>query len=248
MQFEDHFSRGAGDYARFRPTHPPALFEYLASVAPGRALAWDCATGNGQAAVALAGRFERVVATDASRDQIAHAVEHERVEYRVEPAEAVSLGDASADLVTVAVAIHWFDFDRFYAEVRRVVRPRGILAAWTYFLPTIEPQIDRLLRRVGTEVLAGYWPPRFRYVENEYRTLPFPLEELDAPRFELEAAWTLDQLLGFVGSWSGTSRFVDATGRQPVEEVRAELRDAWGDPRRRRAIRWPCHLRVGRIG
>lgn len=139
MNFEDHFSELAQAYARYRPSYPSALFSYLASVAPGREFAWDCGTGNGQAALALAEHFDRVVATDASAAQIAHAFAHERVDYRVERAEAVSLGDGSTDLITVAIAVHWFDLEAFYREVRRVLKAKGILAVWTYHLPMIEP-------------------------------------------------------------------------------------------------------------
>jgi SAM-dependent methyltransferase len=246
MRFEDHFSHGAGDYARFRPRHPSALFAYLASIAPGHSLAWDCATGNGQAALALAEHFDRVVATDASPEQVAHAFRHERVTYRVEAAEEPSLDASSVDVVTVAAAMHWFDFERFFSAVRRVLRPGGVIAAWTYYLPQIEPLLDRLLRTYGKDVLAGCWPERFHYVAEEYRTLPFPFAEFDAPPFEMEAHWDLDHLIGFLDSWSATRPHQRRHGRHPAEAIRDDLRAAWGAPDRRRTLRWPISLRVGR--
>src|SRR5512145_799814 len=147
FNFEDHFSEHSKQYAQYRPRYPNEIYAYLASLTPGHSLAWDCGTGNGQAAVGLADYFDKVHATDASAEQIALAYPHANVEYHVEPAEHVSLRDASADLVTVAVAIHWFNFDEFYREVRRVLKPDGVLAAWTYSLTEISPQIDQLVNR-----------------------------------------------------------------------------------------------------
>ena len=247
MSFEDHFSRAAQDYARHRPSYPTDLFSYLASVSPGLDLAWDCGTGNGQAALALVEHFERVVATDASADQIKHAFRHDAVEYRVEPAESVSLATGSVDLVTVAIAVHWFDFDRFYTEVRRVLKPAGVLAVWTYHLPTIEPRIDSLLRRYHGEVLKGYWPERIRYVDDRYKTLPFPFSELAPPPIHMETAWTLAQVAGFLDSWSGTRRFEAESGRHPLEEIWDQLEAAWGDANQERCLDWPLHLRVGKV-
>jgi SAM-dependent methyltransferase len=246
MGIDDYFSRSARAYARYRPGYPPGLFDYLADVAPGRDLAWDCGTGNGQAAIQLADRFARVHATDASPQQIGEAMPHERVNYAVERAESVSLPDDSVDLVTVAVAVHWFDFDRFYGEVRRALVPGGILAVWTYHLPVIEPDVDRVVRRYYADVLAGFWPDRFRYVDTRYRTLPFPLPELEPPVFEHGVEWDLDSLAGFLGSWSAAQVYRAREGRHPLGEVWDELRQAWGDSTVARSVRWPLHLRVGR--
>ncbi len=140
--FGDFFSEQARVYARFRPQYPGELFAYLASAAPGRELAWDCGTGNGQAAQDLARHFRRVIATDASADQIAQAAQHERIEYQVARAEDVSLDDHSVDLITAAMAVHWFDLDSFYAVVRRAAKRDGVLAVWMYHLPVIDPAID----------------------------------------------------------------------------------------------------------
>lgn len=245
--FEDHFSAQAADYARYRPHYPPQLFEYLASVAPGRSLAWDCGTGNGQAAIALGEHFERVVATDASAEQIALAMPHARVEYRVEAAEAVSLPPHSADLVTVAIAVHWFDLDRFYDAVRRVLKPGGVLAVWTYHMLQIEPAVDAIVDHYYRDVLSGYWPDRFHYLDEQYRTLPFPFDELSPPAFEMQADWTLDEVAGFLSSWSATQRYRAQRGLHPLGLVWPELLQAWGASEQRRSVRWPLHLRVGRV-
>ncbi len=160
--FNDHFSGHAADYRAFRPTYPPDLFAFLASVAPARDVVWDCGTGSGQAAVRLADHFARVFATDASSEQVKHARPHPSVEYAVAPAEACPLPNASASLVTVAQALHWFDLPRFYTEVHRVCKPGGALAVWTYDLHTVNADIDPLLERLQSEFVRAYWPPERR--------------------------------------------------------------------------------------
>ncbi|HEX9944594.1 MAG TPA: class I SAM-dependent methyltransferase, partial [Thermoanaerobaculia bacterium] len=174
MSFKDHFSGHAESYASFRPRYSPQVFDFVATLPRRRAVAWDCGTGNGQAALDLAERFERVIATDASRQQLAQAIPHPRVEYRQAPAESSGLESGSIDLVAVAAAVHWFDFDRFYAEVERVLAPGGALAVWTYDLVRIAPGMDDLVRRLAHEIVAPWWPPERRWVDEEYRTLPFP--------------------------------------------------------------------------
>jgi SAM-dependent methyltransferase len=246
VSFEDHFSKHSEQYALSRPKYPDAIYAYLSSLAPARSLAWDCGTGNGQAAVGLATHFDRVHATDASAEQIAHAYPHARVEYRVEPAEHVSLADASTDLVTVAVAIHWFDFDEFYREVRRVLKPAGVLAAWTYHLPEISPQIDPLIEQYYREILHGYWPERIQYLEERYQTLPFPFEEIVPPPFVMEIHWNLTQLASFFDSWSATQRYKAQEGHHPLERIWEPLCAAWGEADEARLVRWTLHFRIGR--
>jgi ubiquinone/menaquinone biosynthesis C-methylase UbiE len=145
MTFKDHFSKQAVGYAKFRPRYPKVLFSYLRRIAPSRELAWDCGTGNGQAAVGLASVFDRVIATDASEKQISNAQPDERVEYRVAPAENSGIKSETLDLIMIAQALHWFDLDRFYAEARRVLKPNGVLAASAYKFFRITPEIDQLV-------------------------------------------------------------------------------------------------------
>lgn len=245
--FADHFSAIAAEYARYRPRYPDALFEWLASVTPGHALAWECAAGNGQATLGLAGRFERVIATDASAAQLAAAPAHRRVEYRVAPAERSGLPARSADLVAVAQALHWFPLEAFYAEARRVLRPDGVLAAWTYGAQRVDvPAVTDLVQRFYTEVVGPYWAPERRFVETGYRTLPFPFVELAAPPFELEAHWSLAELLGYLRTWSATARYVSLHGHDPVADLAAEVAAHWGDPACPRRITWPLSVRAGR--
>ncbi|MGD9786339.1 MAG: class I SAM-dependent methyltransferase [Sulfuricellaceae bacterium] len=247
MSFKDHFSRQAADYAKYRPHYPPALLDWLAEQAPGRDLAWDAGTGSGQVAVELARLFERVVATDPSARQINNAEAHPKVEYRVEPAERSSLEDASVDLITVAQALHWFDFSAFYAEAERVLKPGGVLAAWCYGLFRTGSETDAVLDVFYSETVGPYWPPERRLIEEEYRTVPFPLPETVAPEFAMEAAWDLDDLLGYFGTWSAVQRYREERGSDPVAELRERLAAAWGSPEAKKTIKWPVHLRVGRV-
>ena len=244
--FEDHFSKHSQTYAQYRPQYPEEIYAYLASIAPGNLLAWDCGTGNGQAALGLAKYFDKVYATDASAEQISRAYPHAKVEYHVEPAEHTSLVDASVELVTVAVAIHWFNFDEFYREVRRVLKPNGILAAWTYHLPEISPAVDPLVSRYYEDILNCFWPERIRYLHESYKTLPFPWEDILSPAFEMRANWTLSQLAGFFDSWSATQRYKQQNGSHPLEVIWDELSQAWGNENEARLVRWPLHFRIGK--
>ncbi len=244
--FKDHFSGIADRYVAFRPRYPDALFDYLAGASRRRELAWDCACGSGQATQALADRFISVIATDASQSQVAAAPSHPRIDYRVAPAEESGLPSGSVDLVTVAQALHWFDIDRFYAEVRRVLVPGGLLAVWAYGVLHVEDrEIDALVTRFYRVTLGPYWPPERELVEKEYRTLPFPFRERRPPSFRMEALWSLPQLLGYFRSWSATSRYIAAHGDDPVSALADALSPLWGDPDCVREITWPLFLRVG---
>ena len=244
MSFKDHFSRQAADYAIFRPGYPRELFDYLGSIAPSRQLAWDCGTGNGQAAVGLASVFDRVIATDASENQIAKAEQHERVEYHVAPAENSGIESETIDMIMVAQALHWFDLDRFYAEAQRVVKPDGVLAASAYNLLQIEPAIDEVVNRYYYEVVGSFWPPERKLVER-FADLPFPFRRIDPPKFEMRASWNLDHLVGYLRTWSSTQRFIAAKGSDRLKEITDELRVAWGAPEQTRNVVWPLTLRIG---
>jgi SAM-dependent methyltransferase len=244
---KDHFSGHADEYEAFRPAYPDALFGYLVSLCMRQDLAWDCATGNGQAAVALATYFSNIVATDASQNQINQAQLHDRVGYVVAPADAAPLGNASVDLVTVAQALHWFDLPRFYSEVKRVATPSGIVAVWCYQRQTIARSVDAIIDRLYSDIVGADWPPERRLVEEGYRTLPFPFDEFAPPPFEMAHSWDLDHLLGYLGSWSSTQRYRKRTGENPLDLIRGGLAAAWGDPHQRRDVKWPLQVRVGRF-
>lgn len=246
-RFHDHFSDNAAGYARYRLRYPPALFAHLAALAPARRRCWDCATGSGQAALGWAEHFAQVIATDASAEQLARAPAHPRVEFRRALAEESRLEDRSVDLVSAAAAIHWFALERFYAEVRRVSRPGAVLAAWSYGARLeISPRIDPLIERFVEQTLGPYWPRPFRHVQSEYRELRFPFDEIELPTFAIEAQWTVDELLGYLRTWSGVRGYVAARGEDPVQGVGGELAALWGDETRRCV--WPLFIRAGRVG
>src|SRR5947207_5605083 len=245
MIFKDHFSKQAADYARFRPQYPPELFEYLGRIAPQRKLVWDCATGNGQAAVALASVCERVIATDASEAQIANAEAHAHVEYRVAPAENSGIESDTINLVMVAQALHWFDLDRFYEEVKRLLKPGGVFAASAYKFFRITPAIDEVVNnRYYHKVVGPFWPPERMLIE-KFEQLPFPFPETETPRFEMSVQWKLEHLIGYLRTWSATQRLIAANRRDPLEEIAAELDAAWGNTKQWRRVVWPLTLRDG---
>jgi SAM-dependent methyltransferase len=241
------YSPYADQYAHSRPTYPPELFDRLAALLDRRELAWDCATGSGQAARDLVSRFAHVVATDVSGEQIRHAPQHPRIEYRVTPAERSGLDDASVDLVTVASALHWFDLDAFYAEAQRVLRTGGVLAAWSYHVGRVEPPFDRVFRWLYDDVLSTYFDPGARLVDDRYETLTLPGASVDIGSLHVRAAWDLGHMERFIASWSGARRYAEKRGENPVALVAHELAKLWGDPTRVHTIRWPLYIRVSRV-
>jgi SAM-dependent methyltransferase len=245
MSFKDHFSRQSAAYSRYRPGYPPELSAWVAAQAPDRRLAVDCATGNGQAAVALAAHFDAVLALDGSLSQLRNAAAAAKTMYVVGIAERLPLPDRSVSLVAAAQAAHWFDFERFHDECRRVLVPDGVVAVWTYEKFRVDTAVDAVIDRFYAEVVGRFWPPERRYVEEGYRTLPFPWREGPVPAFALETDWDLDQVMGYLATWSSVQRYKDHFARDPLRELRDEIRHAWRGAASRR-LRWPIHLRLGR--
>ena len=229
MNPRDYFSVCSGQYATFRPRYPPALFEWLASVVAGHERVWDCACGNGQASVDLARHFQEVHATDLSAEQIAHAQGHPRVHYRVGLAEASGLAENFVDLVTVAQALHWFELDRFFQEARRVARAGAVLAVWCYGVCEIPAARGNAeLQQYYSDIVGPYWMPERHLVEAGYSTLPFPSPEIQTPAFTMQLDWSLEQLLGYVSSWSASARYIKERGEDPVPALRSALQLHWG--------------------
>jgi SAM-dependent methyltransferase len=245
MKFKDHFSGHAVDYAKFRPHYPGELFEYLVSISPRHELAWDCATGNGQAAVGLARHFGSVIATDASAQQIESADPDDRISYRVALAEASGIDSASVDLILVAQALHWFDLDAFFTEAKRVLKEDGVLAITSYKVLEIAPEIDAIIWKFYRETTGPFWPPERELVETDYNDIQFPFPELSPVPFEMREQWNLDQLAGYLRTWSATQKFIAARGFDPVDSLMEELGAVWNNPEQVREIKWPLHLRVG---
>jgi ubiquinone/menaquinone biosynthesis C-methylase UbiE len=245
--FRDHFAPQASAYASFRPTYSHEFVAHIASLTPAHDLAWDVGTGSGQAAILLAEHFSRVRATDASDRQVQFATPHPRVDYAVAPAETSGLEDASTDLVTVAQALHWFAHDAFYAEVDRVLKPGGVIAAWSYGHITVDPGVDRVIWWFYEDRIGQYWPPERRHVETRYTELAFPYPNLSLGEQTIEASLTREQVIGYISTWSALRHARDAEKRDPLEEFSAKLRAVWTDDAPH-AVHWPMIVRAGRKG
>lgn len=248
MTFPDHFSAQAEDYARYRPQYPPAFLSFLSQLTPEHQVAWDCATGNGQVATDLTQYFEQVYASDASEQQIANVLDGDRVYYFVSPAESTPLADHSIDLITVAQAAHWFDLPRFFTEAKRVLKPDGVLAIWCYgwfnILDSSEP-LEHALQSF-LQAIDPFWPPERSLVDDRYQTIEFPFVEEETPDFTMQVEWSIEQLVGYLRTWSATQYFLDKNGEMVLNNYFESIFQAWGDPQTKRTVAWPITVRVGK--
>jgi ubiquinone/menaquinone biosynthesis C-methylase UbiE len=241
------FSQGSDQYAKHRPQYPEELFAYLSELCQSHEAAWDCATGNGQAAVSSAKYFSHVHATDISAEQIQHRLPHPNVYYSVCPAETTPFADLSFDLITVATAVHWFNLENFHREVERVLKPGGVLAVWTYGYFKIEPEISEVIRADLLEPIDPYWASGNRQVMNGYRDLALPFEEIrDLPAFVLKLEWNLEQLLAYMRTWSAVKRFAAELGSDSVERLEKTLTPIWGAPDTIRVVQMPLFVKASR--
>lgn len=244
--FIDNFSTQSKNYSFSRPTYPQSLFKFLSTVTPQNNLAWDCATGNGQAAIGLAKYFKKVIASDASRNQIRYAFQRENIQYKVFQAENSEIDSDSVDIVTVAQALHWFDFDKFYSRVKRVGKKGGIIAAWSYDMHKINPQIDKITSRLDVEgdILGSYWDKEAKYVKEKYKTITFPFREISVPAFKTRLHWNLAQLWDYMKTWSSVKKYYSENKRDPLELVKPEVSALWGDEFDKKQVTWDINMRV----
>ena len=244
--FPDHFSAVAADYAGARPEYPPALFDWIAAIAPADCLLWEAGCGSGQATRGLAPHFARVHATDPSAAQLARAHGPANVAFAVEPGERCSLPDASADAACVAQAMHWFDLPAFFAECARVLKPGGVLVAWGY--QDIEvPAPLAAANDALQDAIRPHWPSQRSLVDRAYAGIDWPFAAIRAPEFALRARWTLPRLLAYFSSYSATQRYRDAHGGEdPVAALAPAFADAWGDPQAPRDVQWPMFVHARR--
>lgn len=246
MRFADHFSGHAGDYARYRPRYPKSLFNYLNSLVSGHQLAWDCATGNGQVALDLTAYFDCVIASDASYPQVSKAAIHPKIHYSVANAEWPPFAPSSIDLITIGQALHWFATDHFMSQAKQILRPGGVIAAWSYGLAKISPSIDAIIEKLYEEILGPYWPEERRLVEQGYAGIPFPFATIEAPEFAMTAEWNLAQWVGYLETWSALQRYMKARNSNPIDLIFADLIAAWGDKQATRTIIWPLSFKLGK--
>lgn len=245
---KDLFSRQAATYAKYRPTYPAALIDYVVSFVKEKNTAWDCATGNGQAAVLLSKYFDKVIATDISEKQIAQAEKKENIFYSTGSAEETAFEDHSLDLITVAQAYHWFRFDLFEKEVKRVARPGAVVAVWGYNIPQCDHSaVNKLIKHFYKEIVGSYWDAERRYVDDTYSTVPFNFEPLPAAEFSIDVNWTKDDVPGYLNSWSSVQHFIKANGFNPVDEFASQLQEIWPGGTGSMVFRFPVFMKIGRV-
>lgn len=244
---KDNFSKQAEIYAKFRPEYPPELYDVILNNTENRETAWDCATGNGQAAKVLAKHFEKVYATDISQKQIDNAVQAENIEYSISAAEKTGFADNTFDLITVAQAIHWFDFDKFYNEVKRVAKPNATLAIWGYgTLSVDENNINDLLHNFYWNIVGKYWDAERKHIDNHYETLPFPFKNVKEEKFSMVFKWKKQELEGYLNTWSSVQNFINTEGYNPVPNLMLNLDKYWNDGDRVE-VAFPIFLKLCKI-
>lgn len=242
---KDNFSTQAKGYSKYRPYYPVEMIEYVVSFVNERGQALDVATGNGQVAIELSKHFAAVYGTDISEKQLLNATQADNIIYKVESAEQISFAENQFDLITVAQAIHWFDFDAFYKEVYRILKPDGIFAVLGYGVFSTNADSDKLLMHFYRNIVGSYWDAERKYVDDNYTTIPFPFDEVEVKQFKNEFTWTFDQLIGYLETWSAVQHYINKEGINPVDIIREDLKDSWekGDKK----VTFPLLLRIGKI-
>ena len=240
---KDLFSSHSEDYSKYRPGYPPELFNFLRKLVSNREKAWDCGTGNGQVAGELSRFFEQVYATDISLQQLSQALQRENIHYTKQPAEKTLFPDDHFDLVTVAQAVHWFDFGRFYSEVGRVLKPNAVIAVFGYGLFRSNSETEKVIDRFYREIVGPFWDEERRYLDEKYETIPFPFKETEAPKFEIKVSWSIERLLGYLNTWSAVKKYEQAKNENPVALIENDLEKSFGEVGK---IVFPILLRVGR--
>lgn len=247
MEKKDYFSKQSKIYATFRPAYPREVYDFIFQHLNERKTAWDCATGNGQVAQHLARHFDKVYATDISKQQLSNAFQADNILYSLAPAEQCGLPDRAFDLITVAQALHWFDLSKFYGEVNRVAKPAALLAVWGYSLLHVDERIDKLYLDFYENRVGPYWDAARRIVENHYRDVPFPFEEIPCPEFKIHVQWTQEQFTGYLTSWSATQKYLEVHHEDPVKSFTRELQPLWKKDEVK-SVSFPVFMRLGRVG
>ena len=243
---KDNFSTHSDKYAQYRPTYPVELFEFIMSQVSNRKMAWDCGTGNGQVASQLTNYFEQVYASDISAQQIEHAQKHSNIIYSVQPAEKTNYPDKSFDLIVVAQAIHWFNFEKFYTEVKRALKNDGVFVVLGYGKAYITAEIDAIVEKLYNGIVGPYWDKERKYIEESYQTIPFPFQEVETPQFVNTFSWTFEHFVGYLKTWSAVKHFIKQRGYDPLDDIYEELSYSWGNVATRE-VNYPLLFRVGTI-
>lgn len=243
---KDRFSIQAEAYARFRPVYPKELYDYMFERVSQPCRAWDAGTGNGQVAQVLARYFDEVHATDISEAQLSKAPEVSNVHYTVQSAEAATFPDAFFNLIVVAQAIHWFDFDAFYTQVQRCAAPGALLVVMGYGNVHTEGPVQEVLSEFYSQTVGPYWDAERRYIDEGYKTIPFPWDSMEVPDFSINCSWNQDALLGYLSSWSAVQRYTQILGHSPLPAVVENLNACWGT-QELKSFEFPVLLKVARV-
>ena len=243
---KDYFSKQSVQYAKFRPVYPGSLYSFLLPLLEHKRIAWDCGTGNGQVANELAKHFDKVYATDISQHQLDNAIKKHNIIYQQAPAENSGFPNNSFDLITVAQAIHWFDFNAFYREVIRTMLPNGILTVIGYGLFQSDKNTDTIINNFYTNIIGPYWDKERKYIDEKYQSIPFPFKEIESFPFINEYQWSFDQFIGFLGTWSAVQHYIKEKGDDPVQLIYDHLKEGWGN-KPLKSIRFSLFLRIGKV-
>ncbi len=243
---KDLFSQQSTFYAKYRPTYPQQLFDYIISFTKEQNAAWDCATGNGQAAAALAEKFTRVEATDISKAQLKQAIKKPNINYSI-ASEETNFDDNSFDLITVAQAYHWLNWEKFHDEATRVGKNDAVVAIWAYsFFNCDDEGLNLLTRKFYFDIVGPYWDPERKYVDEEYKTVEFNFQPLSTRDFEITVNWDRDDLKGYLTSWSSVQNFIKQNNVSPLTLIEDELQKVW-EGKNTISFRFPIFLKIGRI-
>lgn len=243
---KDNFSDKSDKYAKYRPTYPQEMLDFILSLLDKKENAWDCGTGTGQIAIELSKEFNNVYATDISKTQLDNAIKKDNIFYSVQSAEKTNFNNKTFDLITVAQAIHWFDFDKFYFEVKRTLKDNGLIAVIGYGLIQIDEKVDEIILDFYKNVVGSYWDKERKYIDENYKTIPFPFNEIEAPEFYIKSEWTFEHLLGYFETWSAIKHFIQANQYNPVDNIFDKLKEAWGNDLSKK-ITFPVLLRIGKL-
>lgn len=240
---KDNFSSDSDKYAQYRPHYPEAMYDYLKQLVPVKERAWDCGTGNGQVAEKLSAFFREIFATDISTQQLMNAFPKPNIRYSKQRAEKTNFPDSFFDLVTVAQAIHWFDFGQFYQEVRRTLKPGGYIAVIGYGLFRSNEATNRVIDHFYNDIIGPYWDSERKYLDEAYQSIPFPFEEFETPDFSNDMNWSLERLLGYLNTWSAVKHYIKEKGENPVDLIEEDLQESFGG---RGEVNFPILFRLGK--
>lgn len=242
---KDNFSKQASEYSKFRPQYPDEMIDYLVSFVDNKDTALDIATGNGQVAHKLSRFFKTVYGIDISQNQLANAISAQNIIYKVSAAEDTFFGDHQFDLITVAQAVHWFEFDSFYKEIYRILKPSGLFAVLGYGLFSTNTDSDKILRNFYSHIVGPYWDAERKYLDENYKTIPFPFDEIIAKPFENHFVWTFEELIGYLETWSATQHYISKNKQNPLDLIYDELKNSW--QKNDKKVVFPWLLRIGKV-